>query len=82
VREGENYNYAIIRTNHRSGVGAAVGVVKGETAAAEWVRTYRSRLTQEEVAEGWGYYSQRTTDSVTIRPATTRNLKPGSGPKR
>ena len=81
MRQGENYNYEIIKTNHQ-GQHSREGVIKGETAASEYAESLTSRLTQEERDEGWSYYARRTTMPVTIHPTLPRNLKPGAFRKR
>jgi hypothetical protein len=79
MRQGEKYNYEIVKTNHRTYANSVLEVVKGESLSASRVNYYRDRLTPEENDAGWGVYAQRTTAPVTYRPSAQRPLKRDRG---
>lgn len=79
MRQGELYNYEIVKINHKTHANSVVEVVKGESLAASRADYHRDRLTKEEIDVGWGIFAQRTTAPVTFRPASRRPLKRDRG---
>jgi hypothetical protein len=77
--QGEKYNYAIIKTNHRTGAHSVEDVVKGESVAAGIAERNRGRLTDEERQAGWSFYAERTTQAVWHKPVARGSLKGPSG---
>jgi hypothetical protein len=82
MRQGENYNYEIVKINHHTHSCTVVGVVRGESAADGYARSYTAALSKEEREAGWGHFIQRTTSSVTIHQSRPVSRKPGAGRKR
>jgi len=64
MRDGEDVNYAIIKTNHQTHAHSKIDVVKGQTYAASLAERRKNELTQEERDAGWSCYAERTTDAV------------------
>jgi len=79
MKQGEQYNYAIIKINHRSHTYSTIDVVKGESAAASLAQRRKKELTQEERDSGWSCYAERTTQPVTYKPVVGRPFKRGRG---
>jgi len=79
MRHGEDVNYEIIKHSRDIPGTTSVGVVKGQSAAGWHVEQLNRKLTETEKAERWGYYSQRTTKAVTIRPIKEVAYKPYRG---
>jgi hypothetical protein len=77
--QGEKYNYAIIKINHRTGTHSVEDVIKGQSAAAVAAERNRSRLTDGERQAGWSYYAERTTQAVWHKPVARRPLKRDRG---
>jgi hypothetical protein len=77
--QGEKYNYAIIKINHKTGKHSVEDVVKGQSVAAGIAERNRSRLTEEERQAGWSYYAERTTQAVWHKPVVRRALKRDRG---
>jgi hypothetical protein len=75
MKNGEQYNYAIVKINHQTHASSIVDVVKGESSAASAADRYKSELTQEERDSGWSCYAERTTMPVWSKPAVRRELK-------
>jgi hypothetical protein len=82
MRQGENYNYEIVKINHQTHSCTVVGVVRGESVADEYARSYTAALSQEDREAGWGHFIQRTTSGVTIHQNRPAARKPGAGRKR
>lgn len=83
MKEGEDYNYEIVKHNFSTLSGSIrVGVVKGRTRAELTVDSFNRKLTAEEKEAGWSHFLQRTTLPVTLKPLKRRPLKPGGGRKR
>jgi hypothetical protein len=76
MKQGEQYNYAIIKINHQTHVYTTLEVVKGESFAASLAERRRNELTQEERDSGWSCYAERTTEAVTYKPVVRRPQKP------
>ena len=79
MRDGEDVNYEIIKHRRDIPGTTSVGVVKGQSAAGWHVEQLNRKLTEAEKTERWGYYSQRTTKAVTIRPIKEVAYKPDRG---
>jgi len=78
MRQGDEYNYEIVKTNHR-GASLVVEVVRGQSFGASRAEHHNSRLTAEEREDGWSVYAQRTTASVTYKPMPRRPMKRDRG---
>jgi hypothetical protein len=79
MKQGEGYNYAIIKINHQTHVYSTLEVVKGESFAASLAERRRGELTQEERDTGWSCYAERTTNPITHRPVVRRQVKRDRG---
>jgi hypothetical protein len=78
MKQGENYNYEIVKINHRTHTHSVLEVVKGESLAIGRAERYKSKLTPEERDAGWSCYAGRTTKPVSYRPDPSRGpLKRG-----
>ncbi len=64
MKQGEQYNYEIVKINHQTHVHSILEVVRGESLGASRAERYKNRLTQEERDAGWSCYAQRTTKPV------------------
>jgi len=72
LKRGEQYNYKIVKINHRTHVFSTVSVVKGESTAAHIADRRAEKLTEEERAAGWSFYAERTTEPVWHKKPRTR----------
>ena len=79
MRQGEQYNYAIIKINHQTHTHSTLDVVKGESLASSLAERHKRELTQEERDAGWSCYAERTTEPVWHKPTARRPLKRDRG---
>jgi hypothetical protein len=89
MKQGEKYNYAIIKQNFRTfETAATVDIVKGLSAAERAVEYHDRQLSDEEKDAGWRHFQKRTTDAVrhklVKRPSSKsgRRAKTGRGKNR
>ena len=79
MKQGEDRNYQIVKTNHQTNINIVVEVVRGESLGASLANYYRDKLTQEEKDSGLSYYSEPTTRPVTYISSERRPSKPNRG---
>lgn len=72
LKRGEQYNYKIVKINHRTRVHSVVDVVKGESVAVHIADRRTQKLTEEERAAGWSFYAERTTEPVSHKKPRSR----------
>jgi hypothetical protein len=68
MKQGEQYNYEIVKINHQTHVYSILEVVKGESLGISRAERYKSRLTQEERDAGWSCDAERTAKPVSYKP--------------
>ena len=66
--KGEDYNYAIIRINHRTNVALTVDIVNGQLASAAVIERRLGELTESEKKAGWSFRAERTTRRAWSKP--------------
>ena len=80
MREGENYNYEVIRNNQGrpNTINPTVDIVRGDSAAARAVERFDKELSEDERKAGVWHFSQRTTKKPWAKvERRTTALKPG-----
>jgi hypothetical protein len=79
MKQGEQYNYKIVKVNHRTHVSSVVEVVKGESVAVHIAERLDEKRTEEEIAAGWSFYADRTTAPVSRKKRRIRVVRRREG---
>jgi hypothetical protein len=81
MREGENYNYEVIRNNNGrpNTMNVTVDVVRGNSAAGRAVEHFNDELSEDDRRAGVWHFSQRTTKKAWTKvERRITDIKPGS----
>jgi hypothetical protein len=60
MQHGDNDNYAVVKFNQKTNNSETLMVVRGRSAGGSWAIKCAGRLTEDERADGWTFYTEKT----------------------